>query len=261
MRSQSAPGDSVAAGSSLALISVGGAIAIRPLDQIKCELSRLSFSPDSRLAVAQGDTNAPPALIDLHAQTCSALTIREPIRVLSWAPDASAFLYFGQNGGPATFHYDLASGHSALVAISSRAAAYASDGTIVALGNDALSWRRVADASSKPFELQIALIPSNRGITYANPLGFRTSPLMLAQSSMVFSEATDDAAMDIKIPDNSGTLRELIDYSYPARAAFLLASGPADAALALSWSPDGRLLALVDTAAQPNRLTVLAPPR
>ena len=262
-RSASTADDSSAAASNLKLITAAGPLAIRPLDQIKCALSPLSFSPNSQLAVAQGDTNAPPLLIDLHAETCSLLTIREPVRVLSWAPDASAFLYFAQSkkGAPAAFRYDLRSGLSTVVAVSSCAAAYASDGTIVAAGNDELSWRRASDAPNKPIEVQIALISPGRNVTYVNALGFRTAPAMLARTSMIFSQATDTGVMDVTIPVAAGPQRELIEYSYPSKSAFLLASGPAGAPLTLSWSPDGMSLALVDAGAQPNRLTVLAPPR
>jgi hypothetical protein len=262
-RSESGVDDNAADVTSLDLITVAGSLETKPLEQIKCALSPLSFSPDARLAVAQGDIKAPPALLDLHAETCRTLTIGEPVRVLAWAPDASAFLYsaHGKNGVPGVFCYDLASGRSVIVAISSGAAAYASDGTIVAAGNTELSLRRAADASSKPIVVEIASITPYHGVITVNALGLTTLPAMLARSSMMFSRNTDCGVMDIAIPAPAGPLRELIEYSYPTRAAFILASGPADAPLALSWSPDGKLLALVDAGVQPNRVTVLAPPR
>ena len=43
--------------------------------------------------------------------------------------------------------------------------------------------------------------------------------------------------------------------------AFVLASGPANGPLAMSWSDNGRALAIVDGDAALARLTVLIPPR
>jgi hypothetical protein len=263
MRSDSATNDSVAATSSLDLITVAGPLVVKPLDQITCLLSPLSFSPNARLAIAQGDTKVPPELLDLHAETCTALTIQGSIRVLAWAPDASAFLYIAhdKSGVPGVFRYDLGNGSSTVVAIASGAAAYASDGTIVAAGNNALSWRRAADSSGKPIAVEIALIAPGHAMITVNELGVRTLPAMLANSSMVFSKDSDNGAIDLATPEAAGPRRQLIEYSYPARAAFVLASGPAAAPLALGWSPDGKLLAVVDSGVQPNRITVLAPPR
>jgi hypothetical protein len=53
----------------------------------------------------------------------------------------------------------------------------------------------------------------------------------------------------------------VIEYSYPARAAFVLAAGGAQGPLMMSWSPDGKMIAFVDGNSQLTTLTVIAPPR
>ena len=83
----------------------------------------------------------------------------------------------------------------------------------------------------------------------------------MAESTMVYSTASDDGVIDIAIPEAERLLRELIEYSYPARAAFVLASGPAQGPVMMSWSPDGKLIAIVDANQSLSMLTVLVPPR
>jgi hypothetical protein len=78
---------------------------------------------------------------------------------------------------------------------------------------------------------------------------------------MVFTTASDSAAIDTFVPQPDRLLRELIDYSYPARSAFVLASGTARGPLSMSWSSDGRSLAIVDGDASLAMLTVIIPPR
>jgi hypothetical protein len=67
--------------------------------------------------------------------------------------------------------------------------------------------------------------------------------------------------IDTAIPAMPVPLRELIDYSYPARAAFVLASGPVQGPLTMSWSPDGKTLAFVDGNATLTTITALHPPK
>ncbi|MGH7839137.1 MAG: hypothetical protein ACREQC_15095, partial [Candidatus Binataceae bacterium] len=208
---------------SLHLITVAGQPTTKAFDHLACGLSPLSYSIDTRMAVAQGSRGAAPALLDLRDGTCRALPLREPIRVLAWAPDSSSFLYMAQGDGrvAGVFRYDLSRGVARVVAIASAAAAYASDGAVVAVGNRTLSWRRAAAAPDQQVTAEIALTPAGQSTTTINSLGFATSPAMLAESSMVFSENSDRGVIDITIPVAAAPLRELIEYSYPTRAAFV----------------------------------------
>jgi len=245
------------------MMTTAGERETKAFAPLGCGFPPLSFSPDGQWAVANDLGDAPAVLIDLKDGTCHPMRVRKLVRVLAWAPDSSLFLFAAEGQGmvPGVFSYDFTSGGIAVVAISSSAAAFANDGTVIALGNDTLSWQRAASAPNKNVVAQIALTPAGQGTTTINSLGFETRPNMLARSSMAFSEQSGDGMIDIEIPAAPVPLRELIEYSYPTREAFVLASGQAGPAIPLNWSPDGKLLALVDTGVQPNRLTVLAPPR
>jgi len=249
------------------LITITGQVAVRQLDKIQCPVSRMSFSPNGYFALGEGSESVPPAIFDLRDEVCRALRVRQPIKVLSWSRDSTAFLYraIDKDGGPGIFRFDMSSGQSSLVAISSGAAAFANDGTIIALGNRELSWRQAAQGSAK-VKAEIALLDSHATEINLNSLGFETTPALLAAATMVYSSASDDGIIDIGIANIAGgLLRELIEYSYPARAAFVLASGPMQGPVSMSWSPDGKLVAIVDGNQSASRrltmLTVLAPPR
>jgi hypothetical protein len=247
------------AAAQLYMIEVQGQPQIRSLDHIRCALTDLSFSPDGQWAVAQGDHQSPSYLISLHDQACVAID-REPIRVLAWAPDSSSFLYIAQGLRPVTgvFRYERTSGRRAIIAISSGAAAYASDGAIVALGSSGLSWKSARDFPHKMIELQMARWLTGQQEIQINSVGIETLPPMLAQASMLLSTASDEGVIDLLIPSPQGPQRELIGYSYPTRATYLIASGRAGAPLAMSWSPDGKLLAIVDGGVHPAVLMVVS---
>jgi hypothetical protein len=255
--------DTISSQSGLYLIGITGLGTVNHLDKIPCQLSHLSFSPNGRFAASEGDSAAAPAIVDVQSQTCEKIRSTAPIRILGWAPDSSAFLYAarGDSGAVGTFRFSLATARSTLVAVSSAAAAYASDGTVIAMGNAGLTWKRVIQDPEAPAKVEIAIIdPQTMQITI-NTLGFRTPPTMLAQSAMVFTTASDSAAIDAFVLLPNGLSRELIDYSYPTRSAFVLASGAGRGPLSMSWSPDGRALALVDGDASRSMLTVMIPPR
>ena len=167
----------------------------------------------------------------------------------------------GDGGLPGVFRYTIATGAVAIIAVSSSAAAWASDGTILAMGNSQLSWRRVAQAPQALARIQIALFSNQHPEIQMNGLGFQSLPAMLARSTMTFTAVTDTAAIDAILPGATGPLRELIDYSYPARAAFIVAEGPARGPLIMSWGPDGRTLAMLDGDRSLAMLTVIVPPR
>lgn len=252
-------------------LSSGGLYLIRSnervtqrLDLPRCDLSPLSFSPDGSLAIGQGDAFAAPVIIDLHRQSCRSLGLRVPLKLLAWARDSAGFLYVARSGdGSATsvFRYDVASAQSVRIAISSAAAAYARDGTIVTLGSRDLSAQRITAEPGRTVKAEIALMKPREPEITVNSLGFETLPEMLAASTMVFSTASDDGVIDTAISGAAGPLRELIEYSYATHAAFVLASGRAQGPVSMSWSPDGKMLAFVDGDARSITLTVIAPPR
>jgi hypothetical protein len=255
--------DTVGPQNGLYLIGIAGLGTVTHLDKISCGLAHLSFSPNRRFAASEGDRETAPAVVDLQNQTCTEISSTAPVKILGWAPDSSAFLYAAKDdkGNKGAFRYTLATERSTLIAVSSTAAAYASDGTIVALGNGQLSWKGVEQDGNKSAKAEIALVSPQSAQITINSLGFRTPPAMFAQSAMVFTTASDSAAIDTFVPLSKGLLRELINYSYPARSAFVLASGPTRGPLTMSWSPDGRALAIVDGDAARSMLTVMVPPR
>jgi hypothetical protein len=229
-----------------------------------CALSRLSWSQNGRLAVAQGDDQAPAALVDYTAQTCEKLNIATPVKVLGWSPDSTAFIYTALNVDTRSigiFRYELASRASTLVAVSSSAAAYASDGAIIAVVNRELSWRRVAAQPQAKVKVEIAAFDAKQSEIRINSLGFETRAALLARDSMIFSNASNDAVIDAYLPAGPVPIRELIEYSYPTQSAFVLARGPAQGPVLMSWSPDGHMVAIIDGDARASTLTLLVPPR
>jgi hypothetical protein len=258
---QVAPGSIVLSSGGLYIIKAG--VPIQRLDGVQCPLSPLSFSPDGRFAVGQGDAAAPPVLVDLHNQNCRPLGPRIPLKVLAWAHDSSGFLFAAHDPegvGNDVLRYDRASGQSVLVARSSAAAAYTDDGTIVTLGSRELSARRLANQPQGAVKAEIALMKPAAAEITVNSLGFETLPAMLAASTMVFSIAADEGVIDTAIIGDARIIRELIAYSYKKHAAFVLANGAAASPVLISWSPDGKMLAIVDGDANSSTLAVIAPP-
>jgi hypothetical protein len=220
----------------------------------------LAFSPNDAFAVVQDGGGASPAIVDVHGETCVRFPSQGPLQLLGWAPDSTAFLYTtpDQNG---VFRFDLMTGRSATIAISSGAAAYASDGTIIALGSQELSWRQAAAEPKSRVKAQVALFDPHQSLKTISWLGFATQPAVLAQSTMVLSPVSNDAIIDTAIPVPTGLIREIIEYSYGARAAFVLAHGAVRGPVAISWSPDGKQIAIVDGDATGCSLVVIKPPR
>ncbi len=270
------PSDQPVAASRSMVLSAAGLYLIKTsdrdavlqrLDDIRCTLSPLSFSPDGLLAIAQGNAIAPPVIIDLRRQTCHPLGLRLPVKVLAWARDSASFLYAARSGeGPDAsvfrpdanvFRYDVLSARAVRIAVSSAAAAYASDGTIVTIGSRDLSSGQ--GDPDRRVKAEVALIKAGEPEIEVSSLGFETLPAMLAASTMIYSIASDEGVIDTATA--YGPTRELIEYSYGSHAAFVLASGAAQGPLLASWSPDGRVLAFVDGDASSTTLTVLAPPR
>ncbi|HKV55768.1 MAG TPA: hypothetical protein VJN94_14130 [Candidatus Binataceae bacterium] len=261
-QTSSAPG--IVAAGGLYMIGTALQASTRHLDGITCPLSPLAFSPNRYFAVAQGDIDAPPAIVDLHDQTCRPLGRSSPLRVLGWAPNSAAFLFAPVSpgkGDDGVFLFDMTTGRTATIAVSSGAAAYAADGAILAVGSQRLSWKRVSERPNDSVKVEVARFEPNQSQLAINSLGFETSPSLLAQTTMDFSEASDNGIIDTALPGLAGPLRELIEYSYRAHAAFVIASGPVQGAVAISWSPDGQRAAIVDGNSTVRTITVLAPPK
>jgi len=236
---------------------------IQPLDGVRCALSPLSFSPDGSFAIGQGDVMAAPVIVDLRHQSCHPLGPRIPLKVLTWDRNSGGFLYAarGEGSGMTVLRYDLATARAVRVAVSSSSAAYASDGTIIALGSRDVSARQIAVEPNHPVKAEIALMKPGAPDVTVNSLGFETLPAMLSASTMVFSTVSDDGVIDTAFVRDGAAQRELIEYSYAARAAFVLAIGPPQNPVLMSWSPNGRMLAILDGDANSTTLSVLAPVR
>jgi hypothetical protein len=245
----------------LHIVTIGPQVTSHYLGRISCPLSRLTFSPNRYFAIGEGSQNAPPALFDIHDQTCREMRLRAPIRVLGWNPGSTAFLYaigYGIDAG--VFRFDLTSGKVAPVAISSGAAAYASDGTLVAVGSDELSRKRIALHQDERVKVEVARFDPHQAVIRLNSLGFETTPALLAASRMAYSRISDRGIIDIATPGVAGPLRALIEYVYPSKAESVLATGAAQGPISMNWSPDGVLLALVDGTPRLWTLTLLSPP-
>jgi len=244
------------------LVDVAAPASLFHLDGIDCPVSRLSVAPNARFAISTGADGVPPVLFDLKGHQCHTLAIATPIKPLSWAPDSSALLFAapGPGGAIGTFRYVLATGAITTIAIGSIAAAIASDGTIVAIGNSHLTWPGAA-RNAGPVNVEVALMNPATGELKINSLGFNTTPTLMADSPMAYSAASDCGAIDALTPGPTGPTRELINYSARSRSAFVLGRGPADNPIAMSWSPNGTVLAAVTTGPSPSILTAFVPPR
>ncbi len=247
----------------LFLIGVYGAVTVRPV-ALKCPLSAMRFSPGGLYAVTEGDTATPPQVYSRLTGRCRPLGIPGPIRLLGWAPDDQSFLYAAPaigDHGPGVFRYDTHKHGSDVVAIASAAAVYLQDGSILALGNRSLSWRSVAANPDAPFIAQLALFSPKLDKTQVESLGRPTSPVMLSQSAMVYSQPFDEAAIELYRFGPHGPEREIVTFSRPDQKAFVIASGPIRGTVTLAWVPNTDRLLIFDGDGTSGGLTILSPPR
>ena len=249
----------------LQLIVITGAGSVAPL-KLSCPMSPLSWSAHGVYAIGQGDAGTPPVIIDRRASTCKRFHIRQPIHVLDWDKnDEGSFLYVGPDPTGhtiAVFKYNIASGTEHRMGVSTGAAAFASGSDTVTLGNRELSFKQAIERPQQPVTAQVAVAQADLTEIDVKSLGFDTWPEMLAQSTMSYSKGADEAAMQIYAPSKPVPWRKIVTYSVHYDSAFLLAEGPAQGIVTMSWSLRGRWLAFLDGDATTGTvMTVLAPPR
>jgi hypothetical protein len=249
----------------LQLIVITGAGSVAPL-KLSCPMSPLSWSTHGVYAVGQGDAGAPPVIIDRRATTCARFHVRQPIQVLAWdKDDEGSFLYVGPDPTKHTvgvYKYDIATGDEHLIGISTGAASFAAGSATVTLGNRDLTFARAIEHPETPVVAQVAVAESEQGKVDLKSLGFETWPTMLAQSSMAYSKGADEAAMQVYAPSLPVPWRKIVTYSLHYDSAFLLAEGPAQGTVTMSWSLRGRWLAFLDGDSTAGTvMTVLEPPR
>jgi hypothetical protein len=249
----------------LQLIVITGAGSVAPL-KLSCPMSTLSWSAHGVYAVGQGDAGTPPVIVDRRASTCTRFHVRHPIHVLDWDKnDEGSFLYVGPDPTGHTFgvfKYNIATGAEHLMGVSTGAAAFANSSDTVTLGNRGLSFKQAIERPREPVTAQVAVAQPDLTEINVKSLGFDTWPEMLAQSTMAYSKGADEAAMQIYAPSKPVPWRKIVTYSVHYDSAFLLAEGPAQGIVTMSWSLRGRWLAFLDGDATIGTvMTVLAPPR
>jgi hypothetical protein len=259
--STSAP---IAAGASSGLytVNMSGVVTTGYL-KLNCKMSLLSWSPQGLVAVGAGDANTQAIILDREKETCERLNAQAPIRVLDWAHDSKSFLYAETNPavGTGVYRKDLANNTLRLVAISSGAAAFVGNDQVLALGSGALTFRSAKAAPDGPVRAEVALSNPKGSETEVSILGFNSTPAMLAASTMTYTRETDSAAIATFGPSTEGPMRKIVIYSVAPKRAFLIAFGPPRGAVAMSWSPRGRYLAIADGDATAAALTIISPPR
>jgi hypothetical protein len=256
-------GGSPAQTGGLFLIHVVGAVTVEQI-KLACQVSMLVFSPDMRFAVGEGDAQTPPSLFDSRNGDCRQVTLEEPIRVLGWAPQDAAFLYSAPPGrarGPGVYRYAIATGTTELIAVSSGAAAYTGAGTIMALGNRALTAQTAMSAPDRRVTAEIASFDPKEKQSLVNTLGTPTTPSMMMASTMTYSHGFAELALQLYVAGPDGAIREIVTYSIIDRKAFVLASGPFRGTAVIGWSPHANQLVIFDGDGTSGALAVITPSR
>ena len=146
--------------------------------------------------------------------------------------------------------------------VSTGAASYTAGSDTVTLGNRELSFKQAIERPEQPVVAQVAVAHADLTQIDVKSLGFDSWPEMLARSTMAYSKGADEAAMQIFAPSKPVAWRKIVTYSLHYDSAFLLAEGPAQGIVTMSWSLRGRWLAFLDGDATIGTvMTVLAPPR
>ncbi|HLX05601.1 MAG TPA: hypothetical protein VKR28_08700 [Candidatus Binatus sp.] len=249
----------------LQVIVITGAGSVLPL-KLSCPMSTLSWSAHGVYAVGQGDAGAPPVIVDRRASTCTRFHLRQPIHVVDWDKnDEGSFLYVTPDPTGHTiglFKYNIPTGAEHLMGVSTGAAAFANSSDTLTLGNRELTFKQALDRPREPITAQVAVAQPDLTQIDVKSLGFDSWPEMLAQSTMAYSKGADEAAMEVYAPSKPIPWRKIVTYSIHYDSAFLLAEGPAQGIVNMSWSLRGRWLAFLDGDATIGTvMTVLEPPR
>jgi len=257
------PPPSLSDGLQLVVITGAGSVVAMKLS---CPMSRLSWSAHGVYAVGQGDADAPPVIIDRRASTCTRFHVPQPIHVLDWAKDdEGSFLYVGPDPTRHTigvYKYNIATGAEHLMGVSTGAASFAAGSDTLTLGNRDLTFTRAIERPEDPVVAQVAVAQADLTEVDVKSMGFDTWPEMLAQSTMAYSKGADEAAMQIYAPSKPVPWRKIVTYSLRYDSAFLLAEGPAQGTVTMSWSLRGRWLAFLDGDATAGTvMSVIEPPR
>ncbi len=247
----------------LQLLVITGAGSVAPF-ALPCVMSRLQWSPNGIYAVGMGDQSAPPIIVDRRKSTCTAFRASPPVRVIGWEPgEENAFLFVQPvDGGKSrgVFEHDIVSGKDRLIAVSSGAASYIGNGPILAFGNQKLTWKMVEQDPLTPTIAELATFDPDKPEIDVTQLGFRTVASMIADSTMIYTRATNRVLIETYEPAAPVAMRKLIIYEAHSDSAFQVAFGPARGIVEASWSPRGHWLALLDGAASGSMLTVISPP-
>jgi hypothetical protein len=247
----------------LQIVVVTGPGSVAPL-RLNCAVSPIQWSPQGVFGVAAGDSLAPPAIIDRARGTCVRFDSAPPVKVLGWSPvQDSEFLSLQPvpaSRSAGVFSYDIKSGQSRLIAISSGAAAYTETGSILALGNQKLKWKLIERQPLAAVTAEVATFPTDESRVDIKQLGFQTVPPMLLRSTMTYAPDTERAAIETYAPAVPVPMRKIIVYALRSDDAFQIAYGPAKGVTVMSWSPKGRWLAILDGDATGSALTVVLPP-
>jgi hypothetical protein len=247
----------------LQIIVVTGPGSVAPL-HVGCPVSTIQWNPEGRYGVAAGDSVAPPAIIDRAHATCTPFNSAPPVTVLGWSPANNA-AFLSVQPVPAAhsagvFKYDIKSAEAKLIAVSSGAAAYTETGAILAYGSQKLRWKMIERQPLTVVTAQVATFPTDDSQVDIKQLGFQTVPPMLLRSTMAYSRNSYRAAIVTYAPAVPVPMRKILIYSLRSDNAFQIAYGPAKGVTELSWSPNGRSLAILDGDASRSTLTVVLPP-
>jgi hypothetical protein len=236
--------------------------------RLECSFTRLVWSPETNYAFIEGGDAPAAMLIERATAKCVALDLPAQIRFLGWAPAGGAFLYFAAmaggttGGGYGVFQYDVGTGASRLIAISSAGAAYVSTGEVAVVGNRGLTWRLLATRPDTGIATELALVNTTDSRAAAiTSLTIETRAGLLVDAAIAYSPASEMLAAQIPVPAGSAISFVAISFDVKAKNAGYLTLTNDGAAAQTAWSPDGSELAIVRTTAEPPTLAVLAPPR
>jgi hypothetical protein len=248
----------------LQFVVVTGAASVVPVD-LKCAMSPLSWSPGGAYAIGQGDSEAPPILINRRTSQCLRFGTVGPVHVLDWDTDREGvFLYVapdqsGRSSG--IYRHSIEDGTDKLIAVSSGAAAMSNAGETIVLGNQKLTFGIAIERPTEPLLAQVAVSDPDQQQIALKGLGFDTTAPMLAASTMTYSHGQDEVAIQTFAPGEPAPWRKIISYSLQDDSAFLLATGAWHGTASMSWSTHGRWLAIVDGEQNLSTLTIILPPQ